>query len=778
MKWAQTIIFFTFLCCNTFIVSAQNITVDDTKTAQQLVEKLVNSACANFTNFSVSGDNFTPGYNSYGEFTNAGGSFPFKEGIVLSTWSSINSVGPFVRNQGKGSTSWLGDADLNQALSITSTINATSLEFDFVPLTSFLSFNYIFASNEYQDDFPCRFSDGFAFLIKEKGSTANYQNLAVIPATTTPVSSKNIHSSISFTDGSGNVKSCPGKNENYFGSSNISPTNTSPINYAGQTIVMNAQTNVVVGTTYHIKLVISDDGSKDFDSAVFLQAGSFSPKIDLGPDRLITNNPICDGNSYVINTQLSPTYTYRWYKDGSLTPISGQTNPSLTVTDTGKYRVEVELGNPNCTATGEIRIEFTPKIVLSDLTLAQCDDDGNGITIFNLTKVDNIIKNSDLTLSAVVYYESLSDAKGKLNPIANPATYQNKPSIPSLFARVTNTFGCANYAEVKLVIANNSIATQISVSTCDGDAVQDGLYKFDLNAQVTPQVLFGLPAGMIVEYYLNTSDAISQKNPLPNIFSNTAANQQIIKARIVNGPDCYGIVSIMLVVNTFNPPNFQDELSFLCKGITTTLSVSSGFSSYLWNTGATTNVIPISAAGNYSVTVTDANICTVIKKFIVTSSEIATITGAIVNDFAANENSVLIQYTGVGNYEFSLDGSYFQDNPLFTGIAPGNYLAYVRDKNGCGLSAPFEIYVLDYPRFFTPNGDGFNDVWGIKNLDLFPKATTTIYDRYGKFLNELTAINPSWNGTYLKINLPATDYWFTLNFGDGKIIKGHFSLKR
>ena len=119
-----------------------------------------------------------------------------------------------------------------------------------------------------------------------------------------------------------------------------------------------------------------------------------------------------------------------------------------------------------------------------------------------------------------------------------------------------------------------------------------------------------------------------------------------------------------------------------------------------------------------------------------------------------------------------------QDNPLFTGIAPGNYLGYARDKNGCGLSDPFTIYVLDYPRFFTPNGDGFNDVWKIKNLDLFPKATITIYDRYGKFIKELNKINPSWNGTYIGNELPATDYWFNLNFGDGKIIKGHFSLKR
>ena len=210
------------------------------------------------------------------------------------------------------------------------------------------------------------------------------------------------------------------------------------------------------------------------------------------------------------------------------------------------------------------------------------------------------------------------------------------------------------------------------------------------------------------------------------------------------------------------------------------LSAQTGFSTYSWNTNPQQNspTIKVNQAGSYSVTITDINGCTKTKKFTVISSGIATITGATVNDFAGNKNAVLIEYTGVGNYEFSLDGTYFQDNPLFTGIGAGNYLAYSRDKNGCGLSAPYSIYVLDYPRFFTPNGDGYNDDWKIKNLDLFPKSVITIFNRYGKLLKELNSINPSWNGIYLGNELPADDYWFYLNFGDGKIIKGHFSLKR
>jgi gliding motility-associated-like protein len=775
MKWSQTILIFIILCCNTLKVSAQNITVDDNYTAQQLVENvLVNSTCASAINSLASGDTNVPiGQNSYGYFNKAGGSFPFTDGVLLCTSYAKKAIGPFsttpsniTGNDNDGS--WLGDNDLNQTLSISS-VTATTLEFDFIPLTNYLSFDYIFSSIEYYGTGSCNYTDGFAFLIKENTPGSVYENLAVIPGTTTPVSSTNIRPTIP----SGVNNGCPAVNQQYFNGFNDS---TSPINYAGQTVVMNAQTSVVVGKSYHIKLVIGNDKNEYFDSAVFLKAGSFAPKINLGSDRLTTDNPICFGEIFTIDTQLSPSYGYKWFKDNL--EILGETKSSLDITDTGTYKVEVTFTPATCMATDEIRIEYAPEIVLSDATLAQCDDNGDGISIFDLTRVDNTIKNNNASLSPVVYYESLADAQGKTNPILNPTTYTNKPTVPVLFARVTNAFDCANYAQLILTIANNSIAIPNPISTCDEDSVQDGLYQFDLNAQVSPQILSSLPAGMIIEYYLNSTDAISQKNPLPNIFKNTTANQQIIQARIVNGPDCYGIIPVTLIVIPFSPADFQDESASFCIGSTTDLSVASGYSTYLWNTGATTNSITINAAGNYSVTVTNTYGCTAVKKFTVASSGIATITNVTVNDFAGKENTVLLEYSGIGNYEFSLDGVFFQDSPLFTGLASGTYFATARDKNGCGLSAPYTVYVLDYPRFFTPNGDGYHDVWVIKNLELFPKATISIYDRYGKLLQQLNLINSSWNGKYNGTQLPSDDYWFHLNFGDGKIIKGHFSLKK
>lgn len=765
---------------NLSIADAQVITVDDTKSAQELIENvLVKSTCANVSNFKINGDTFTSGQNSYGYFNAGSSNFPLKEGVILSTSSSKAAIGPYVSNQtGGGNKLWLGDADLDQTLG-TKSVNATVLEFDFVPLTNFISFNYIFASNEYQSYFPCEYSDGFAFLIKEAGSTDNYKNIAIIPGTIIPVSSKNVHPLINSAVDAQNIThaGCNPINESYFNGFN---TASSPVNYSGQTIKMTAEADVIIGKTYHIKLVIADDGPQYYDSAVFLEAGSFSAKMDLGPDRTATNsNPVCFGENYIIDTKLSSNYTYEWYKDGAVTPIAGETKPSLTVTDAGIYKVKVTLSPSICTAEDEIKIEYAPEIILSDATLYRCDPDGDALSVSDITGADNIIKNNDPKLTKLVYYKSLSDAQNEMNPIENPSVYSSWTATETLYARVSNAFGCTKYALLNIVLPNNPISAQNPIETCDTDNSQDGMTQFDLNAEITPQLLKGLPQGLTAEYYLTQSDAVFRKNKLPNLFTNTIPYQQVIYANIVNGPnDCYKITPETLVIKTFDPPNFQDVTTGLCDGSNKDLIVDSGFSSYLWNTGATINKINVTAAGEYTLTVTNSEGCQRTKKFIVNASDIGTITNVAVSDFSGSDNSLTISYSGNGDYEFSLDGNLYQDSPTFNGLDAGIYWVTVRDKNGCGVSAPYKIYVIDYPRFFTPNNDGYNDTWKIKNLELLPKSTITIFDRFGKLLKELNPSSNGWNGLFNGKELPSDDYWFAITFEDGKTLKGHFSLKR
>lgn len=84
---------------------------------------------------------------------------------------------------------------------------------------------------------------------------------------------------------------------------------------------------------------------------------------------------------------------------------------------------------------------------------------------------------------------------------------------------------------------------------------------------------------------------------------------------------------------------------------------------------------------------------------------------------------------------------------------------------------------LPFPKFFTPNNDGYNDTWTIDFAYLKPNTGIKIFDRYGKFIKELNS-NTSWDGTYLGTNEPASDYWFAATRLNGKEYRGHFSLKR
>ena len=743
-------------------MNAQYIQVDDTYTAQQLVQNILvnNSPCAGVSNFSVSGGNFGTGQNSYGYFNSSTSGFPFTDGIVLSTSKAVSTQGPNAAILSETANGWIGDSDLNQALNISNTSNATILEFDFTPLTSAISFDYLFASEEYHGTAPCTYSDGFAFLLKIAGSSDSYQNLALVPNTTVPVKVTTVHPDISG--------SCPAINETYFGSYNGV---NSPINFNGQTVVMKAKSAVIPGTTYHIKLVIADETNPQYDSAIFLGGNSFNVGADLGENKLIaTNNPICAGETYDLNGTIPGSNTYLWFRNGISTGI---TTPIYTVTDTGVYKVEITINGTACVATGEVTIEYSAKPVLTNAILVQCDDNNDGFTTFDLTKVNTIITGGNSQLSTPVFYKNITD----INPIPNPTNYQNL-TTNTVYGKVTNQFGCTAFATVNLQIANNPIATQNPIIKCDSDFNQDGFNTFNLNTDATPQILSGLPIGLVVEYYITANDAVLQNNPLPNNYTNTTVNEQIIYARIVNGPDCFGITPIKIKVSVFTPANFNDETVYLCDGNPKRIAVSNGFSSYIWSNGAMTSFTSIATAGNYTVTASNAQGCIATKKFIAIASGVGTITSIEINDFFGNENSVLIHFTGIGVYEFSLDGVHYQNSPYFTNVQEGDYLVYIKDINGCGIPTPTQIFVLDYPRFFTPNGDTYNDFWKIKNSAKYPNMLLYIFDRYGKLITQVNPKGNGWDGTFNGQPIPADDFWFTIILDNNRIIKGHFALLR
>ncbi|HEX8270197.1 MAG TPA: choice-of-anchor L domain-containing protein [Flavobacterium sp.] len=753
-------------CCLLFsaLANAQYITVDENMTIEDLVRNvLIDNSCANVSNISVNGLSINNS-NSFGYFSAGSSSFPFAEGIVLSTGFAASAVGPNTNILSQGPTSWQGDADLEQALGISGSINATILEFDFLPLANKISFDYIFSSEQYLSSpsgNQCNYTDGFAFLLREVNSQDQYQNLAVVPNTNVPVK-------VNTVRGPGTI--CPAANEQYFDAFNGSEH---PTNFNGQTVILTAEATVIPNTLYHIKLVVADQGNNLYDSAIFLGGGSFKVEKDLGADRLLaTANPVCVGDSVVLDATEVGNNTYQWYKDS--VSIPGETDPQYTVTSAGTYSVEITLGNTACISMGEITIEYTAApTVNTPVTLIQCDFDDNGTAIFDLTLLNNQIAQGYVA----TFYETVANAENQTNHITNPQQYEGT-SGTQLVAVVANSYGCKSFATVQLQLSDNTIAAQDPVTVCDTDGVADGLATFNLDTDVTPNLTTGLPSNLQVEYYSSIEDAEAQLDQLPNNFSNTIPNQQTIYAYIVNGSACYGITPITLNVSSFSPAGFEDETLFLCNGSSVTLQVPAGYSSYDWTNEDTDRMTTVSTPGTYSVTVTNAQGCSATKTFIVGVSGSAIFESVTINDFAGENNSVTINFSGTGVYEFSLDGENWQSSPVFNGLATGEYLVYIRDTNGCPSVGPISVYVLDYPHFFTPNGDGFNDIWRIRFPNDRASKIITIMDRYGKTLFSFSGNGSGWDGTFHSRQMPATDYWFVLELDDSRKIKGHFSLKR
>lgn len=140
-------------------------------------------------------------------------------------------------------------------------------------------------------------------------------------------------------------------------------------------------------------------------------------------------------------------------------------------------------------------------------------------------------------------------------------------------------------------------------------------------------------------------------------------------------------------------------------------------------------------------------------------------------------------------FEYSITGPEgpYQDDNIFSNVEGGLYTGYVRATSGCGslvVSEPFLI--VNYPTFFTPNGDGVNETWkplGLENLNLTSEVVIRIYDRHGKLLTTLDPLGPGWDGMYNGQPMTPTDYWFKAFFrnelNDTPVsFNGHFSLKR
>lgn len=438
----------TFQIC--VLTPTPPITTDNTTyTVDELVEDvLVDAECVSISNITSGDHSAGSADTGIGYFTDGGSGFPFEAGIVLSSGAAINAAGPFTGTGPSGGFGGAGDTDLETVAGLApgSTNDGVFVQFDFVPNTASMSFNFLMASSEYNGpggSFQCNFSDSFAFILTRPDGTV--ENLAVLPA------SDNANTSITVTNIHPEVENnCAAVNEQYFGGYTITGAELS---YDGRTVPFTASATVTPGDTYTIKMVIADEGDSIVDTAVFLEAGSFSANVDIDLNVNVGANGevvICPGDTVnevlTADGNFNGSETYEWQFNGVV--IDGETTNTFTATQLGEYTVSVDQNG--CGASDSVTFVEADLNIPNVPDMVQTDDDFDGFMPFNIDV------NTPLFLGlnpnyVVSYHASQADADNNVNPLTSPYTNISNPQ--NIYVRVEDPVsGCITYTSFALIV--------------------------------------------------------------------------------------------------------------------------------------------------------------------------------------------------------------------------------------------------------------------------------------------------------------------------------------
>lgn len=489
----------------------------------------------------------------------------------------------------------------------------------------------------------------------------------------------------------------------------------------------------------------------------------------------------------LLNGQTGVSVSYFDAANNPLKDVNGQliTSPfPASFASTAQTIKAIVTNNTPQKCSNQTTIQFTLEALptANPVTIPrQCDDDQDGIVAFNTANVQPNLLNGQSGVTVTYFAENGT-------PLPSP--------LPNPFLTATQT--------IKAIVTNNTpqacsdqtlIAFNVDIKpTANPVAPQTGCdNEFDTSS--IQSTILGTQTGMVVKYFDQIGNSLP--SPLPNPF---LTGTQTIKAVVENplSTSCPATAFISFTVNPFpninlNSNGSEDEL--VCSnnpGLLVQLnagiqdgSPTSDYT-YQWSkdgnplVGETSyDLNNVNQEGIYTVKVTNAFGCSRIRTIRVTASNVATIESIKVVDLS-DVNTVTVNVTGPGIYEYSLGNSGYQDSNFFNNVAPGIHEVLINDKKGCGPPTSQTIAVVGAPKFFTPNNDGYNDYWNIKGVNTTENYNSTIYifDRYGKLLKQISPKTVGWDGTINGNLMPANDYWYSIKLEDGREAKGHFTLKR
>lgn len=658
----------------------------------QSAESLVKDVLIGGNCFDVTGVTFQGNAGQIGTFSNGLTNIGFNTGVIMATGDVNLAPGP---NDQDGASAGYGsstpDGDLS-TLTGGALFDRAGIEFDFTPTQSPVTFNFVFASEEYCEYVGTQYNDVFGFFISGPGIPGGQQNIALIPATTIPVAINNVN----HTSYSGfYVNNQPASSGNLCGQQPSNSPIVNEIQYDGFTRKFTAVANVQTCQTYHIKLKIADVGDGVWDSAVFLNAGSFDAGGNASVEWVVNDVPDAEeviegcgtvqlvfsrvgGNPNVpLPVQFTVTGTATSGADYSPIPQvvvipSGQTSYTLNVNIVndliveGDETIRITLTNL-CSCLEPVKtliIKDRPPLVAVADTVTICGAGAGTVSVNVPSGVEPFTynwQNGSTESTATVFVGSSSNVR----------------------VTVTDACGKTTVATARIIVNPLPKAQLLppAPQICPG---QEAIIKVQFTGKG--------PFELTLIHNGNTLDPITGITENPFLFTiNEPGLYQI--ASVVDSAGCEGTGqgALLVVESTLSltgvPTNVQCA-SQLNGSINTTVTGGQGPYNYTWQGPVNIPNIPDPinlGAGTYDVTVTDGFGCTDVNQFTIIAPNALTPTVASVqgtNCYNPNAGSINVEVTGgFPNYTYKWSNNAVVQDPQ--NLAAGTYTVTVTDQSGC-----------------------------------------------------------------------------------------------
>lgn len=785
-------------------LSSGQLVVDDTPTAQQMVQNMLVGNGVQVSNITFTGDPVQTGtFNA----TNAN-LMSIDSGVVMTTGKAIGAIGPnddqSISLFGSGVS---GDPDLYDANGGTQVNDVCIIEFDFVPQGDTIEFDYVFGSDEYKTYANSSINDVFGFFISGPGIsgpyTNNAENIATIPTTGQPVTLNTLNHNTNDAFYIDNYDEDNGTPPSPYS------TDSSYLQYDGHTVVMTAKRAVQCDSTYHLKLAIADGSDSYLSSGVFLRANSFtSQKITVDSDFTFGPNDstIWEGTTdeltikRVGDTSVADTV----YLDVGGAAIPGTDYSALP--DTVFFAPGDTVRNVPITAYQDNTTEG-----LENVTLDLIYSDPSSCSLWDTTELEFFIDDApplQLNTSQDTMVGACTDSI-KIWATASNGCYMydwdwshglSGDSVHMVSPDSTTTYVVDVKDSCAMGNPTDSITVQVpNYPPLDIHTSNDT--TFVCPSQSVPVAVDSITGGSgnTIFYWDSLgTDSSYMVNPDSTVTYQATAVDTCLDDTVT---------STVTVTKGFGPLQIMaGQDTTICAGSQGRLYVrqqsgGTGTISYDWqpgsHTGASTwyqsdSINGTQASTTYTVTATDSCGVTATDSMTVDLSTPNAAffwrskvqeTGSSIHFISESENA--LDYFWDFGYK---DYSAVSEDTVLSYPVPGSYEVthVVNDQYGCmdtarreiTIDPPFEVYV---PNAFTPDGDGLNDVFrpegdGMKTLHL------QIFDRWGEMVFESKELEKGWDGTINGDPAPAGVYVYKCTVtgmnGEKKSVQGHLTLIR